>query len=226
MNGAQKAILPGMMIGMLVLVSLTRLLGLTETAQASTEEAPAIQAWIEEQKEWTNSLPVIFYSEVEEPVVEVSKAEPAQEEERDADSREGCSVSSNFPDSVLRWCDLIDRHAADHGLDPDLVAAVILQESNGNPDAYSSSGAVGLMQVMPRDGIAAGFQCVNGPCFASRPSMSELYDPDFNVAYGTRMLAGLIQKRGSIREGLFAYGPSNMGYYYADKVLGIYEARR
>jgi len=44
-----------------------------------------------------------------------------------------------------------------------LIAAVILQESGGDPSAYSSSGAVGLMQVMPRDGIAAEFMCVNGP---------------------------------------------------------------
>ena len=102
----------------------------------------------------------------------------------------------------------------------------MVQESGGNPDAYSHSGAVGLMQVMPRDGLAAGFMCVNGPCFGSRPSMSELYDPEFNVSYGTRMLSGLVAKRGSVRDGLMAYGPANVGYYYADKVLAIYENNR
>jgi soluble lytic murein transglycosylase-like protein len=108
-------------------------------------------------------------------------------------------------------------------MDANLVAAVMLQESGGNSKAYSTSGAVGLMQVMPRDGLAAKFQCAGKPCFASRPSMTELYDPDFNVSYGVRMLAGLVQKTGSTREALRSYGPMDVGYYYADKVLRIYQ---
>jgi hypothetical protein len=38
------------------------------------------------------------------------------------------------------------------------------------------------------------------------------------------MLAGLLQKYGNTREALKYYGPMNVGYYYADKVLGIYQA--
>jgi soluble lytic murein transglycosylase-like protein len=102
-----------------------------------------------------------------------------------------------------------------------LVAAVMLQESGGQPDVISASGAVGLMQVMPSDGIAAGFMCVNGPCFASRPTIEMLLDPAFNIDYGVRMLAGLIEKYGSERDALKAYGPYNVEYYYADKVLTI-----
>jgi soluble lytic murein transglycosylase-like protein len=137
-----------------------------------------------------------------------------------------CSISQSFPDSVRQWCGLIDKYASTQGLDSNLVAALIVQESGGDPNAYSHSGAVGLMQVMPSDGLAAGFMCVNGPCFASRPSMAELYDPEFNLSYGMRMLAGLVQRRGSVRDALLAYGPAEVGYYYADKVLAIYEAHR
>jgi len=133
-----------------------------------------------------------------------------------------CLVSDRFPARVLKWCDLISEHASKRGLPPDLVAAVILQESGGNPFAYSQSGAVGLMQVMPKDGIAASFVCVSGPCFASRPASSELNDPAFNISYGTKMLAGLVKKNGSVREGLKSYGPMDVGYSYADKVMGIY----
>jgi soluble lytic murein transglycosylase-like protein len=100
----------------------------------------------------------------------------------------------------------------------------MLQESAGKPDAYSKSGAVGLMQVMPRDGLASKFMCVNGPCFSDRPSMEELFDPEYNVAYGTRMLAELVQHYGDVRTALKAYGPKDVGFYYADLVLGI--ARR
>jgi soluble lytic murein transglycosylase-like protein len=82
---------------------------------------------------------------------------------------------------------------------------------------------VGLMQVMPRDGLAAGFMCGGRPCFSSRPSMSDLYDPEFNISYGTRMLSNLNNKYGNMRDALMAYGPANVGYYYADIVLGLYE---
>jgi hypothetical protein len=105
-------------------------------------------------------------------------------------------------------------------LDPNLIAAVMLQESGGQHLAYSHSGAVGLMQVMPRDGIAQKFMCKNGPCFTNRPTISELEDPDFNVAYGTGMLAGLNNRFGNIRDALKSYGPMDVGYSYADISAG------
>lgn len=134
-----------------------------------------------------------------------------------------CRLSETYPEQVLRWCELITRHAESQGLPPDLIAALIWVESNGKPDAYSHSGAVGLMQVMPRDGISASFLCVNGPCFSNRPSTEELLDPDFNIQYGTRLLATLIQRHGNLREALRAYGPRDAGYTYADNVLSIYQ---
>ncbi len=134
-----------------------------------------------------------------------------------------CEVSQAFPDRVRQWCETITRHAQANELPPDLIAALIWQESGGNPSAYSHSGAVGLMQVMPRDGIAANFVCQNGPCFASRPTIQELEDPEFNIAYGTRMLAGLVKRYGSLRDALKAYGPMDVGYAYADIVLGLYQ---
>lgn len=146
--------------------------------------------------------------------------------DRHMDDDQSCRISSKFPQKINRWCKTITHYADKYGLDPNLVAALIWQESGGNPLAYSKSGAVGLMQVMPRDGIAASFMCVNGPCFSNRPSIEELQNPEFNVSYGTKMLAGLLVKKGNMRDALKAYGPINVGYYYADKVLGIYERYR
>jgi len=133
-----------------------------------------------------------------------------------------CGVSQSFPAEVRQWCDLITQNANLYGLAPNLVAAVIWFESGGNPTAYSHSGATGLMQVMPRDGLAASFQCVNGPCFANRPTRSELEDPAFNIEYGVRMLANLFERTQSWREALHAYGPMDVGYSYADRVLALY----
>ena len=140
------------------------------------------------------------------------------------ESEPECGINSNYPLDVRQWCSQIMRHASMNNLDPNLIAAVIWQESGGNPTAYSQSGAVGLMQIMPRDGIAATFQCINGPCFTNRPSISDLEKPNFNIKYGTGMIAGLLESHGSLREALKYYGPMNVGYYYADKVLNIYHA--
>jgi soluble lytic murein transglycosylase-like protein len=155
------------------------------------------------------------------PAEQAAEQAPASSEEI-----ESCPLSSAYPDEVLRWCDLIVEFASQHSLPPELIAAVILQESGGDPQAYSSSGAVGLMQVMPRDGLAARFQCVNGPCFASRPTIAELQDPAYNIEFGARMLAGLLARHGDLRAALKAYGPMDMGYAYADIVLSIYDNYR
>jgi soluble lytic murein transglycosylase-like protein len=137
-------------------------------------------------------------------------------------SKKGCQVSQKYPESIRQWCVPITKFARQNNLDPDLVAALIWQESGGNPEAFSQSGAVGLMQIMPRDGIAASFQCINGPCFSSRPSITELKDPQFNLKYGTGMLKSLVAKHGNLREALRSYGPMDVGYTYADRVMGLF----
>jgi hypothetical protein len=132
-----------------------------------------------------------------------------------------CAWAGGYPKSVRRWCEQIERAAAQSGLARNLLAALMLEESGGDPLALSKDGAVGLLQVMPRDGIAKGFMCQNGPCFAARPSSSELQDPAFNLNYGAGYLAGLMRKTGSLREALKAYGPMGAGYAYADAVMAI-----
>ncbi|MCX8060983.1 MAG: transglycosylase SLT domain-containing protein [Anaerolineales bacterium] len=133
-----------------------------------------------------------------------------------------CEVSQRFPERVRQWCDAIMSASTKYNLPPDLIASVIWIESGGDPLAYSHSGAVGLMQVMPRDGLASQFQCVNGPCFANRPTIEQLEDPQFNIHYGTKLLANLIKRHGNYRDALKAYGPMQVGYTYADKVLSIF----
>jgi hypothetical protein len=108
-------------------------------------------------------------------------------------------------------------------LNPHLLAALIWWESGGDSLAHSPSGAVGLMQVMPSDGLAADFMCVNGPCFTGRPTIEELQNSEFNIDYGSGLLAGYIAYEGSLRDGLRRYGPMDVGYYYADKILELYE---
>ena len=160
------------------------------------------------------------------PTAEVAYAASSIQGAESSAPAEECEVSHRFPQGIMQWCEMITRLARQADLPPNLIAAVILQESGGDATAYSSSGAVGLMQVMPRDGIAATFECINGPCFASRPTIEELQNPEFNVEYGAKMLVGLTAKTGDSREALKAYGPMDAAYSYADKVLAIYENYR
>ena len=49
----------------------------------------------------------------------------------------------------LRYEQIVVAHAENYRLEPQLVAAVIYQESKFDADAVSESGAVGLMQLLP-----------------------------------------------------------------------------
>jgi len=135
-------------------------------------------------------------------------------------------LSEKFPTAIQQWKTVIEDCSEKYQMDPNLIAAVMLQESGGSPQVISISGAVGLMQVMPRDGAAAAFMCGEQACFSNRPTISELYDPEFNIDYGTRMLAGLVKKEGSIRQALYRYGPMDVGYSYAEIILSIYESNQ
>ena len=133
-------------------------------------------------------------------------------------------LSVKYPQSIQKWLGEIEYSADKFGLDPNLIAAVMLQESGGQPTVISTSGAVGLMQIMPRDGIASSFICGDNPCFKNRPSANELLDPSYNIDFGTRLLSGLLKTSGSTRNALKAYGPMDVGNYYADIVLSIYSS--
>jgi hypothetical protein len=201
MTSVQKAVFPGTIVGVLFLIFFTSMLTGSRAGKTAGAAAELVSpAFVERQGLFQPAPPQ------EQPAVEAAA---------------GCAISSSFPQSIQQWCDLIGVYASKHNLEPNLVASVMLQESGGNPDAYSKSGAVGLMQVMPRDGLASKFQCINGPCFASRPSTDELYDPEFNISYGTKMLSGLVKHYGNVRDALKAYGPMDMGYRYADIVLSL-----
>lgn len=59
--------------------------------------------------------------------------------------------------------DLIYREALKNEVDPELVAAVVQQESRFKPTARSPVGAMGLMQLMPRTGKWMGATNLNDP---------------------------------------------------------------
>jgi soluble lytic murein transglycosylase len=100
----------------------------------------------------------------------------------------------------LRYEQIVRGHARNYDLDPALLAAVIYQESKFKASARSSSGAIGLMQLLPdtAKGIAVH---TGGTSFR----VDDLYDPEINVRYGAWYLRHLLQKYGDERTALAAY---------------------
>ena len=58
-------------------------------------------------------------------------------------------LASFYAPAVLYWEDSIERWADEYGVNPNVIAIVMQIESCGDPEAVSSAGALGLMQVMP-----------------------------------------------------------------------------
>ena len=90
--------------------------------------------------------------------------------------------------------------AKENGLDPALVAGIIRQESNFNPQATSPAGARGLMQLMPDVGKSLAAQKGIGPW---NPDL--LYDPDVSIKLGTAHLSTLVRKYPEVVKVLAAY---------------------
>jgi len=100
---------------------------------------------------------------------------------------------------------LITKYAAQNGVSPDLVRAVVRQESDGNAHDVSRAGAMGLMQLMPDEAHSLG--------------VTDPFDPEQNIAAGTRLLSGLLhQYNGDVSRALAAY---NAGSGAVKKYNGI-----
>lgn len=86
----------------------------------------------------------------------------------------------------------IEKAAAAHNVDPNLVRAVVKVESNFNPNAVSRKGAMGLMQLMPQT--------------ARQLKVTNPFDPEQNVDAGVRHLKQLMESYGGdVKLSLAAY---------------------
>lgn len=125
-----------------------------------------------------------------------------------------------LPDEAAQIADSIMRHSQTYDLNPKLVAALMTRESKFNPHALSSSGAVGLGQLLPS--TAKGL------------NVDDPYDIDQNAKGTVRYIKSLVDRfNGQVSNAIAAYleGPNAVmknGYSdhtraYVQDILAIYQ---
>jgi soluble lytic murein transglycosylase len=105
-------------------------------------------------------------------------------------------LTAIFP---LEYWDLIKKNAAQHKLDPYLVAGLMAQESTFVADIKSHAGAYGLMQMMPSTGRQYARK------LKLRYSLRLLTTPETNIRMGTMYLADKIREFGDVHLALASY---------------------
>lgn len=86
----------------------------------------------------------------------------------------------------------VDKYSQKYGVDRNLILAIIKQESNFNPNAVSSAGAKGLMQLMDFNSEAYG--------------LTNPFDIDENIEAGVKHIKGYLNMfNGNLEMSLMAY---------------------
>jgi soluble lytic murein transglycosylase-like protein len=105
--------------------------------------------------------------------------------------------------SARRLAEVVEAEAAANAVDPDLVRAVIRVESGYDPAALSRKGAIGLMQLMPSTAAVLDV---------------DPWDPEENVAGGTRYLRQMLDRFGELELALAGY---NAGPEAVERYAGV-----
>ena len=103
--------------------------------------------------------------------------------------------------------DLINKYSAQYGVEPELVKAVMKQESRFNPNAKSKKNAKGLMQLIPAT--------------AEQYGVTNPYDPEQSIRAGVQMLSELSKMYNGDKEKILAaynWGCGNLNKEGLDKM--------
>ena len=122
----------------------------------------------------------------------------------------------NVPDIVARkifpkkYSNYVEKYAEEYNIDPLLIYAIIKAESNFKPEVKSTSGAIGLMQIMEETAYEKADK-IN----IKIDNVELLYEPEININIGVAYFSELIKKyKGNELLAIIAY---NAGIGNVDK---------
>ena len=131
-------------------------------------------------------------------------------------------VSSRAFPNLDRWDHYILDASRTYGVNAALIKAIVLAESGMNPNAESSVGAMGLMQLMPATAAGLG--------------VTDPWNPKQNIDGGSRYIRQQLDTFGDLQRAVAAYhaGPGNVQRYggippfestqlYVTRVLDLYD---
>ncbi|MEE3451126.1 MAG: lytic transglycosylase domain-containing protein [Acutalibacteraceae bacterium] len=104
------------------------------------------------------------------------------------------NAAEQFNKSIypLKYESYVEKYSKEFDVDKCLVYSIIKNESNFDPDAVSSVGAIGLMQLMPET-----FTWLQNYRTDFMPDKlmdsNKLYDPKVNIEYGVYLLRYLLE---------------------------------
>lgn len=116
------------------------------------------------------------------------------------------------PVAQLETNNHIDKMAKRYGLNPDIVKALIEEESGWVASAEGDNGqSVGLMQIQEHWHKER----------MKRLGVTNLYDSEQNITVGCDILSELLNKYGNYKDALSVYNSGNVhdGKQYAERVL-------
>lgn len=119
--------------------------------------------------------------------------------ETEAKNRVAACISRRYKitsDAARKITQLAEEVAAKHELDPNLILAIIANESKFHPLLVSPVGALGLMQIMPN---------VHKRKLAAYGGENAALNPEVNMMIGTAIISSFIRQTGSVEGGLAMY---------------------
>lgn len=125
---------------------------------------------------------------------------PAERVPGKTDRTEGLLLWLEIAPEVKALQPLLREVAREHGVDIELLMAIVTVESGFNAKAVSPRGAIGLMQITPETADRYASRADAG-----RPAAQRLLDARTNLRTGARMLADLIRRFGRIDIALAAW---------------------
>ena len=100
------------------------------------------------------------------------------------------SSSRDFWVDDTKFSREIGEAAQRHSLPPELVRAVVFQESRFDPRARGAKGEIGLMQLLPSGAVAEWSRV----CKKKAPTEDQLFDPALNLEIGCWYLGRALRR--------------------------------